>query len=479
MAYGSEITAKLGLNTEAFSSSLAKANSSVAVFANDAGRVIAKKFEFKDLFRGLAQGLGIFGVQQIAEKLIEPFKASAESAQRIAEYSEQAAAATERMLSARRTDLQNLEVMEKRLAKMQRDGAEMTSPGFFRGFIGAGAAALGFTSIAAKMLVDEDALAEANQKHARDLAVLNEQIAAKRQAIEQKTSAGAEASSREIAALDKERLTAVEKRADYEREAARAKLSDEQLVADLTKEKIKNQQELNALLQFEREGGELTAHGNERIVTLKQQQAELEKRILELTGNRAIAEAAVTREIASQEAAKKVIAEMEQQALRDKLGSAGRDSTEFLIDGIHVSGRPRDRSLFESASPEALQEFIRRQQLTIGQISSGFGRGAGALTDVVTGGLIRNLALSTLQTEVGFARDRLNDFSRFSGRSRADALRDFQGDPLAFDRLYESSQRNIDATTKAALGIEKLNRLFEAGGITLRTVDVTPRNPRG
>lgn len=54
------------------------------------------------------------------------------------------------------------------------------------------------------------------------------------------------------------------------------------------------------------------------------------------------------------------------------------------------------------------------------------------------------------------ARRRLRDIDQFAGVDRDRALRDFQGDPLSFDRLYESSQKTLDAANRTALGIERL-----------------------
>lgn len=143
-------------------------------------------------------------------------------------------------------------------------------------------------------------------------------------------------------------------------------------------------------------------------------------------------------------------------ALRDSIGLGGQNESSFLVDGRWYPGRARPASDFNGVSEAALREFIRRREADAASLRDNFGTGATALVDVVSGGAVRGLAGSVIGQEIDLARRRLGDIDLFSGKDRTTALRDFKGDPLAFDRLYESSQRTLDATTRTALGVERL-----------------------
>jgi hypothetical protein len=420
MAFSSEIMAKLGLDTKQFTNGLATAQKQVGTFATDAKETIAKRFSGNDLFRGLMQGLGIGTVQQIAERVVEPFRKAAEYAKQIAEFTAQAANANiARMRGGTSLDNQ-LSLAEQDRARLARQVADLN---------------------ARTMLTDEERVA------------LLEKSNALREAEAAIQKLGADISARENAStavqakeFEKQRSESEKWFADRNAQAEKEKSAASAAAA----EKRAEEEQVNRTLAEQKAAREALAAGLRTEAELARQKGEIE--------------AANAKRLAD--------FQREQDAinLRKQLGSEGLAQTEFLVDGRRFSGQARSRAEFEAASPEALQEFIRRTTATIGQIQSGFGRGEQGLTDVVTGGLVRNLAASVLQTEVGFARDRLRDIGRFSGVSRTDALRSFEGDPLAFDRLFESSQRNFEATNRTAAAMERLTRLFETGSAKAATV---------
>jgi len=200
-------------------------------------------------------------------------------------------------------------------------------------------------------------------------------------------------------------------------------------------------------------------------------QIDLKEALIRTIQNQVKAEHAVTAEIQNQIAAKNA------QEERDQLGSAGRTNSRYLLDGEWFNGAARDRSQFDSASPAALAEFLRRNELKISQVRQGYGTGATALTDVVTGGLIRAMAESVLSTESQYARDRLNQINGLSGVDRGAALRNFQGDPLVFDRLYEAAQSTRTDSGKIVSELQTLNENLVSGRARVGTISLDRTRP--
>lgn len=130
--------------------------------------------------------------------------------------------------------------------------------------------------------------------------------------------------------------------------------------------------------------------------------------------------------------------------MRDALGSDV--DTNYLIDGKWHAGRARSASDFEGVSLAALQEFIRRREADAAGIREGYGKGPGALVDVVSGGFVRSMATAIIEQEIRAAQAQLDRINQFAGKDRDRALREFKGDPLAFDRLYAAAQSQRDET---------------------------------
>jgi hypothetical protein len=185
MAFSSEIKTRLGLDISGLSDGLAKSKSQLALWSNDVGKVVSKKLDFKDLFRGLIQGLGIASTEQIAQRMVEPFKESAESAQRIAEWSDKAADSTERLLRARQSDAQQLAAMEKQMTRLVEEANKPAKLGFFRGMAGGFAAQFGLTGTAAKLFSNKDANAEKAAQNAAEQNAKGLEIELQRAKIEE------------------------------------------------------------------------------------------------------------------------------------------------------------------------------------------------------------------------------------------------------------------------------------------------------
>ena len=123
MAFLSEITAKLGLDTTGLNAALTKATADVGRAGDDIGRKLNRAFGAGDVFRGLLQGLGIQSVQSLVDKLTEGFKEAADHAKDIEKTTAETASIYERIFAARRTDEQNLTKARETDARLARDAA--------------------------------------------------------------------------------------------------------------------------------------------------------------------------------------------------------------------------------------------------------------------------------------------------------------------------------------------------------------------
>jgi hypothetical protein len=168
-------------------SPMQRAGATIAKFGDDTVKVLNKKFSGADLFRGILQGVGIASVGQIAEKLIAPFRESAESAQRIAEWTDKAAAATERLLNSRKNDAQQLAAMEKQYKRIAEEAQKPAEVSFWRKMMVGAALRMGASGTAAGLLENRDANAEKQAEAAAALAQKALEIEEKKKAIQDKT----------------------------------------------------------------------------------------------------------------------------------------------------------------------------------------------------------------------------------------------------------------------------------------------------
>lgn len=125
MAFLSEITAKLGLDTTGLNTALTKATADVGRAGDDIGRKLNRAFGAGDVFKGLLQGLGIQSVSSLVDKLTEGFKEAADHAQQIEKTTAETAAIYERIFAARRTDQQNLDKAREKDARLAREEEEI------------------------------------------------------------------------------------------------------------------------------------------------------------------------------------------------------------------------------------------------------------------------------------------------------------------------------------------------------------------
>ncbi len=119
----SNIRFRLDLDGKPFADGLKNAEKRGKAFGaamDDVGSKLKRQFGAGDMFKGLMQGLGIGSAERIAELIVSPWKKAAEYAKQLAEYSTKATDATLKLMSLRRTDEQNLAVLKREQAKLQR-----------------------------------------------------------------------------------------------------------------------------------------------------------------------------------------------------------------------------------------------------------------------------------------------------------------------------------------------------------------------
>jgi hypothetical protein len=460
MALSSEIIAKLGLDASGFSSGLRSLPVQVEKFGADASKALARKFSGSDLFRGILQGVGIASVQQVADRLVQPFKESAESSQRIADYSEQAAQSTERLLAARRSDAAQLDALEK---QYQRLATEMEKPaeiGFFRSIVASASAMMGLTETSAKLFSNTQANAEKAAKGAADLAAKGLEIEAKKQQMEDK-------------AFD-QLMRNYKVRADYVKEnrdmvELEAKLlSGRILPAEKARLDILLQQ--NAVRQNEQRIGEILQKlPVERSLAEQQTLVQLFRQ-RDVLGNQLQIKQEILNTVLRQEASeKKVTAEqvrqLEIQQQKDQLAGKGRLATEDrLIAGGRVFGPSRDPEEFDRASSSELMELIRRLQADIQFVEQTKGTGLTALADAATGYFVQGSIIARLKTDIQRAAFELGQrngiTADFTRGGEEQARRNFSGDPLQFDEYFSRQGKQIEE--QIAL-LRDLKRLFETG----------------
>lgn len=85
MAFTSEVTAKLNLDKSGFDRGMTQVVASVGKAGAEINSRLEKAFSFKDVFKGLMQGIGIGSVQQIIGTVTGYFESQARSAQNLEE----------------------------------------------------------------------------------------------------------------------------------------------------------------------------------------------------------------------------------------------------------------------------------------------------------------------------------------------------------------------------------------------------------
>lgn len=286
---------KLWADSSAFDREMAKASRS----AEAAGRSITRAFDAKNIGTTLATALGL-NLQSIAEKLVEPFKQSAESAQRIAEYTERAMAATLKLIDLRKTDAQLLADMERKFAKMQADNS---SPGV--GWAEKLMLNLIYGPLLARGMIkdrEQEVATEAGAKKSAELNELGLRIDEKRRDIAKKAEQDRKKADDEAFKMaqadfqeEKKKGDAVRDLAAFEREQRREKMTTAERVVDLREEEA---QLTKRILEYEKFGVEhLTDSGVEELLDLKKQLADTQERIAQLTAKTAEKEEEVAKAV--------------------------------------------------------------------------------------------------------------------------------------------------------------------------------------
>jgi enoyl-[acyl-carrier-protein] reductase (NADH) len=259
--------------------------------ADQTGKGIAKKLDLKAQMNAVAAAIG-FNITSMAENVARVLtgvsKDTEEALKNIADLSERAASATERLIALRQTDAQQIETAEKATRRLRQEMEQLNAAQKQNNFGPFGLIQRGSAlDVAFGLSKDADA---AKQLRLKEIEV---QLAETAVAVEQKKGAVQKANdTEEMAAVrrqiqeDDKRATATQNLADFEREQRRAKMSDEDLLVDLEKERRDVAKQISEAEKFTKEGGTLTAQGVEEVLENKKKQLAIEQRIAEVTANK-------------------------------------------------------------------------------------------------------------------------------------------------------------------------------------------------
>ncbi len=457
------VKVNIGGDASGLVAALEQSKQAVSNFGSAASNILQRKLGLKDVFKGVLQGVGIASVNQIADKLVAPFKEAAASAEEIARSTERAANATERLIALRQTDAQQLATAEKTLERMQRmldsKKSEAPSKSFLGGLIQRGSA---FDKLLGLSSSEDNARAEEIQKLTADIG--DQAVKVEEKVIAKKKTGDTDElkALRELAQEDEKRKASKEKLADFEKQAAMDKMDKDQKLSVLASDKAKIDKEIAKYAEFIRTNGELTNQGNEELLSLKTKQRDLEKEIADLTEKKATSEQMVANEI------------RKQNDLRAAMAAQATENT--LIIGNKAYGASRSQDEINRASDAELREFVRRQKAEIQSVEATKGRGPGALADAATNYLLQGTVIARLQTDVMRAQSEIN---KRSGLSRdisvfgeAAARSRYEGDPLRFDQYKQMVTGTQTQQDKTNLLLEQIKKRLEGGIPTLQVNSV-------
>ena len=260
MAFLSEITAKLGLDTTGLNAALTRATADVGRAGDDIGRKLNRAFGAGDVFKGLLQGLGIQSVQSLVDKLTEGFKEAADHAKEIEKTTGETAAIYERIFAARRTDQQNLEKARERDARLAREAAQIQDEA---------AKPIETTTMGPNFQVRTTITAgKLTQEQEQRLFEIAKERAVVMEEIEKLTRAVAKADEQHSQQLERDTDAYAKAQADLDRQRR-----------DFEREQMDNEQ---ALKEFVKERIDLEASLADDIATSDEDQIERKKRILDL-----------------------------------------------------------------------------------------------------------------------------------------------------------------------------------------------------
>lgn len=442
MALADEIAVKLGLSTTQFKAALKDAAVDVKRFSKDADTVtgafrgIQKTFkELQVLFAagGLRAVLGFF--EELSEK--------AQKSKDIVDENIDSA----RQWGDEYKDLKNtfsdfaIQVLGF-LASVGRNAGDMLKSiwGGIKNVFGPGGFIEGFKQTADEIIRGNAAEKQTRQDLLETLKTINQAKETQKARADQ-TKRVAEAEREALRAI-KEEAEIIEKLAnakkkldDLDRDARLKKMTDDQRLVALAKEKQAVEIEIAKYTKMTADGYTLTVFGTEDLIGLKERQRDIEKEITETTEEKAKAEKEITGEIKAQ------------------MG---------LIAGIGGGKQ------FNDASDAALEEVIRRNNARTQQVNTG-ANGYGIAQQLELARL--NLETANAQKELATRRQYSDTLSRPGGLDQA--RRNFQGDPLAFDSFISQIQNKTPDPKDAALkgiddGIQDLNERLRLAGFGSR-----------
>lgn len=351
MAFLSEITAKLGLDTTGLNAALTKATADVGRAGDDIGRKLNRAFGAGDVFKGLLQGLGIQSVQSLVDKLTEGFKEAADHAKEIEKTTAETATIYERIFAARRTDQQNLDKAREKDARLAREAAQIQEeaakpietttmgPNFqVRTTIAAGKLTQEQEQRLFEIAKERASVMEEIEKLTRSVAKADEQHS---QQLQRDTDAYAKAQ----ADLDRQRR-------DFERE----QMSNEDALREAVKDKIELEASLADDIAI---SDEEQIERKKRILDLDRQIQRTQEKIVE--DNIKAAEAQIRNEKALKDAQNRVTEG--RAALRD----ARLDRSGFTVSELAQGGRGITQSTKATA-----REILRLENQARRQRAQGF-----------------------------------------------------------------------------------------------------------
>jgi hypothetical protein len=347
MAFLSEITAKLGLDTTGLNAALTRATADVGRAGDDIGRKLNRAFGAGDVFKGLLQGLGIQSVQSLVDKLTEGFKEAADHAKEIEKTTAETATIYERIFAARRTDQQNLDKARERDARLAREAAAIQEEA---------AKPIETTTMGPNFQVRTTiAAGKLTQEQEQRLFEIAKERATVMEEIEKLTRAVAKADEQHSQQLQRDTDAYAKAQADLDRQRR-----------DFEREQMSNE---DALREAVKERLDLEASLADDIAISEEEQIERKKRILDLDrqiqrtqekivdDNIKAAEAQVRNEKAVAEAEKRVT------DAQEALSRAKIDRSSFSVSELAAGGKGiTQTSKVKAREIQRLETQARRQR---------------------------------------------------------------------------------------------------------------------
>jgi hypothetical protein len=347
MAFLSEITAKLGLDTTGLNAALTRATADVGRAGDDIGRKLNRAFGAGDVFKGLLQGLGIQSVQSLVDKLTEGFKEAADHAKDIEKTTAETATIYERIFAARRTDQQNLDKAREKDAQLAREAARIQEEA---------AKPIETTTMGPNFQVRTTVTAgRLTQEQEQRLFEIGKERAAVMEEIEKLTRAVAKADEQHSQQLQKDTDAYAKAQADLDRQRRdfeREQMDNEEALREAVKERIDLEASLADDIAISDED---QIERKKRILDLDRQIQRTQEKIVD--DNIKAAEAQVRNEKAVAEAEKRVT-DAQEALSRTKI-----DRSTFSVSELAAGGKGiTQTSKVKAREIQRLETQARRQR---------------------------------------------------------------------------------------------------------------------